>query len=232
MNKRILLASAAMAVLASSGQAQARDFYISVLGGANWARDFSAVVTTGNTDGQLSGHVDTGFMIGGAVGVHLDRWLQGLRAELEASYRRNRLHGDWSTTDGPESGPFSGHESTFAIMANLWYDIDCGSKFVPYIGGGAGWSRHRVSFVAADVDDLSTTNGPSSSVQIERSGFVYQLGAGVNYEVMHDVRLGLGYRFFHAQDLKAILEIDSNEAPLKINGDNHTVALSLTIDID
>ena len=237
MNKRFLLASAAVAVIASSGQAQAGDFYVSVLGGANWARDFSANVTEccGTTTGHASAKVDTGFMIGGAVGVHLDHWLHGLRAELEASYRRNRIHGDWFTSSesSSETGVFRGHMSAFAIMANLWYDIDIGMKFVPYVGGGAGWGRRQVTFVANESDDLRMeSNFGRDSVYLERSGFVYQLGAGVNYEIMHDVQLGLGYRFFHAQDIKGTLEIEENDAPLNISGDNHSVALSLTIGID
>lgn len=232
--RQILLASSAATALAAAvGPARAGDFYVSVLGGANWAQGFSANVTECCTVGHASGDTDTGFMLGGAFGVHLDRWLHGLRAEMEVSYRRNDLKGDWSTTDGSESGPFSGHVSTFAIMANLWYDIDIGSKFVPYIGGGAGWGRHQVTFVATDTDDLvMESNFSRDSVHLERNGFVYQLGAGVNYEIMHDVQLGLGYRYFHAQDIKGVLEVDELDAPLNISGDNHTVALSLTIDID
>ena len=231
--RNLLLASSAVAALSAVSPAEAGPFYVSVIGGANWARDFSADVTECCTTGHAAGHVDTGFLIGGAIGVHADRWLHGLRVELEASYRRNRLHGDWTTTDNPESGPFAGHMSTFAIMANLWYDIDIGSKVVPYVGGGVGWGRRDVSFIATDTDDLRMeSNFSQDAVTLHRNGFVYQLGAGLNYEVMHDVRLGLGYRFFRGPDIKGILEVDENDAPLNLNGDNHSVLLSLTIDVD
>lgn len=230
--RNVLLASAAAVAISATGQAQAGPFYISVAGGANWMRDFSAHVTECCTDGFAAENTDTGFMLSGAVGVHLDRWLHGLRAELEASYRRNRLHGDWSTTDEPESGPFNGHMSAFAITANLWYDIDIGSKVKPYIGGGAGWGRRKVEIAATDSDDLlfDTTNG--SSIQVEKSGFVYQLGAGINYEIMPNVDLGLGYRFFHAQDIRGTLYMDELGGPVNMSGDNHSVLLSLTIDVD
>ncbi len=231
--RHLLLASSAVAALSAVSSAEAGTFYVSVIGGANWARDFVANDTPGTTVGHASGNVETGFLIGGAVGVHADRWLHGLRFEVEASYRRNRLHGDWTTTDDPESGPFAGHMSTFAITGNVWYDIDIGSKVVPYVGGGAGWGRRDVSFIATDTDDLRMeSNFSQDSVTLHRNGFVYQLGAGLNYEVMHDVRLGLGYRSFRGPDIKGTLEIDENDALLNLSGDNHSVLLSLTIDVD
>jgi OOP family OmpA-OmpF porin len=231
--RNLLLTSTAALALCAVGQAQADPLYISVTGGANWMRDFSAHVTQCCSDGTVSENTDTGFMLSGAVGVHLDRWLHGLRAELEASYRRNRVKGGWSSTDDGESGTFAGHMSTFAVTANLWYDIDVGSKVRPYIGGGAGWGRRTVDFQATDTDDVlfNTTNG--SFVHVEKSGFVYQLGAGMNYEIMADVDIGLGYRFFHAQDIHGYLSIDeAGTGPVKMSGDNHTVLLSLTIGID
>ena len=232
--RHLLLASSAVAALSAVSPAEAGTFYVSVIGGANWARDFSAQVTTCCGSGQMSAKVDTGFLIGGAIGVHADRWLHGLRAELEASYRRNRIHGDWSTSGirTSENGSFSGHMSTFAIMANLWYDIDMGWKVVPYVGAGAGWGRRVVEFAATDVDDLGLENGSASSVHLERTGFVYQLGAGLNYQVMPGVDIGLGYRFLKGPDIKTVLEIDQRDAPVNISGDNHSVLLSLTIDVD
>ncbi len=226
MNKSYLLASVAAAVLASSGQAQARDFYVSVLGGGNWWQSQSRTVVN-DTSTVFHFDTETGFILGGAVGVHLDNWLHGLRAELEASYRRNRLNGNWTSTDNGNTGAMTGHVSTFAMMANVWYDIDCGSKYKPYIGGGAGWARTRFDAVVFTTDGTRTRG----TTAFDASGFAWQLGAGVNYEVMPGVDLGLGYRF--TVDPKLHLGGEGfADRNFTIDNQSHSVAVSLTIDID
>ena len=225
MNKRILLASAAMAILASSGQAQARDFYVSVLGGANWWPSQTRVTTFG-TSTTFHFNADTGFVVGGAVGVHLDKWLNGLRAEVEASYRRNRLNGHWVSSNS-DSGALVGHVSTFSLLANVWYDIDCGSKFKPYVGGGAGWARTRFEAVRITSNGTDT----SGTTSFDASGFAWQLGAGVNYEVMPGVDLGLGYRFTVDPKLHLGGEGISTES-FTLDNQSHSVMVNLTIDID
>jgi OOP family OmpA-OmpF porin len=225
MNKRYLLATAAAAVLASSGQAQARDLYVSVLGGGNWWQSQSRVTTDDSTVFHFD--ADTGFVLGGAVGVHVDRWVQGLRLELEASYRRNKLAGHWSSSD-TEVGALTGHVSTFALMANVWYDIDCGSRFKPYVGGGAGWARSHFDAVRF----TSSGNRTSGTTSVEASGFAWQLGAGVNYEVMPGVDLGLGYRFVVDPKLHLGGEGSPFDTRFSLDNQSHSVELSLTIDID
>lgn len=223
MNKNYLLASvAAAAVFASSGQAQARDFYVSVLGGANWWVD----QTRATNNSTFHFDADTGFVLGGAFGVHLDNWLHGLRAELEASYRRNHINGHWTSTDGGDTGPINGHVSTFAVMANVWYDIDCGSKFKPYIGGGAGWARSHFDAVA-----FTTRGDTTGTTSLDASGFAWQLGVGVNYEIMRGVDLGLGYRFMVDPRLHLGGE-GISEQSITLDNQSHSVAISLTIDID
>ena len=227
MNKSYLLASvAAAAVFASSGQAQARDFYVSVLGGANWWPDQTRVTTAFGSTTAFHFNADTGFVLGGAVGVHLDNWLHGLRAELEASYRRNKLNGNWTSTSG-STGAITGHVSTFALMANVWYDIDCGSKFKPYVGGGAGWARSHFDAVRFTASGSSTSGRTAFDV----NGFAWQLGAGVNYEVMPGVDLGLGYRFMVDPRLHLGGE-GIGEQSITLDNHSHSVALSLTIDIN
>ena len=233
MSKRYLLASAAVATLAATGQAQARDFYVSVLGGGNWWQDQSHA-GGGESGTVLHFDADQGFMIGGAVGVHLDNWLRGLRTELEASYRRNRMNGQWSTSEG-DTGAIIGHVSTFALMANVWYDIDIGTKFKPYVGGGAGWARSHID-VALFTSDGAGRPNPSSEFDV--SGFAWQIGAGINYPVMPGVDLGLGYRYSVEPGLSLKNggefggEGFGGENPFKIENQNHSVALTLTIDIE
>ncbi len=220
LNKRALLATSAIALL-GAGQAQAGDgFYISVLGGANFQQSKTATPLFFTSD-RLS--PDTGFLIGGAVGVHADRWLKGLRGEVEISYRRNDFHGSWDSFFS--DGPIDGHTSNFAVMANVWYDVDIGMKWKPYLGGGVGWARARADGI------LATTDTDTDTFNVERSGFAWQLGAGLNYEVQDGVKLGLGYRFFRGPNLRTSPFFGKNDnVALNFDNDNHSVLFSLTID--
>jgi opacity protein-like surface antigen len=214
----LLTSSAAVAMSAAAvTQAEAGPFYVSVLGGGNWMHDQSLSVS-GST-----GHynIDTGFLIGGSFGVHLDGWLRGLRAEVEASYRRNDFDGFYTTFTGIGTGSITGHISNFAILANVWYDIDVGSKVVPYVGGGVGWDRAHFHSGFA-----SSGGNPNGSFTAEDAGFAYQLGVGFNYEVMRGVDVGLGYRYFVGPHISASSSGD------KLDNDNHSVLVNLTVDID
>lgn len=232
MNKRYLLATAAIAVLASAGQAQAKDLYVSVLGGANWWQDQTQA--SGESSTVIHFDADTGFVLGGAVGLHLDNWLHGLRAEIEASYRRNDINGHWATSES-DTGTVRGHVSTFAVMANVWYDIDIGSKFKPYIGGGVGWARSH--FDGAILTSSGATRSGEGTTSFDAAGFAYQLGAGFNYEIMHGVDLGIGYRFTVDPRLRFK---DGGEfggegfggEGYTLDNHNHSVALTLSVDID
>ena len=237
LNKRTLLATSALAALASVTSAQAGGgFYISVQGAANFQRqnDHNFTISCCQfTEHHLDSHV--GFMLGAEVGVHLDNWLNGLRAGIEADYRRNKVGGHWTVSsiiDGPTFGHINAHQSSFSLLANVWYDINVGQKWVPYIGGGAGWSRTKVDGAAS----ISSTNGGGNTSaatgwSIEKSGFAYQLGAGVNYPIQPGVNLGLGYRFFKGPEIKHNVFLGKNDV-INFQNENHSVLLNLTIDID
>lgn len=236
--KSLMLATTSLAMLATAGSAQAGEFdglYISVFGGANFQHDQSGVqaVASSSTLTTFAHTFDakTGFVIGGAIGT--DLWVKGLRGEVEVSYRRNDVGGGWrifSTTGSDSSssvGSFDGNTSTFAVMANVWYDIQLGWKIVPYIGGGVGWARSK-------MDGAFLTSSLTSTLDqfsVEHSGFAYQLGAGFNYEVSPGVDLGIGYRYFNAPNLT--IGVNNSFGPtdfvVKNDNDSHAVQLNLTI---
>jgi len=241
--KRVLLASTALALLAGAQQAQAGDLYISVFGGANWVADSSANFTdTGGTDTttyyQWNTDADTGFVLGGAVGTHLDNWAKGLKVELEASYRRNDVAGGWAVsqiTDGGEdaaTGAIDANISTFAMMANVWYEHDMGWKVRPYIGGGLGWANAKLDGAGITTDGTDTF----TSFDEHNSGFAWQLGVGLNYEAMPGVDLGLGYRYFNGPDFDEPFGIDpwfaGKEFFGKVDNNSHSVLINLTVDIN
>lgn len=245
--KSVFLATTAVALLTGTGAAQAGDLYVSVFGGANFQTDNSGLnqTSSGNqfTTTRFNESPETGFVLGGAVGAHLDKWAQGLRTEVEVSFRRNSLGGDWnnhidttvssSTVDTQnEHGPISGHVSNFSILANVWYDFDIGTKVKPYVGGGAGWARSRAEIVApvTTSSGCCDLDGSNSRTQ-ENSGFAWQLGAGFNYPVSPGVDLGIGYRYFRGPSFDPLF-IGKNNTPVPVDNENHSVQVNLTIGIN
>ncbi len=228
--KKLWLATTALAVLASAQQAQADGLYVSVFGGASFVNDESKAGNTSGYYGYTSRESydgETGFVIGGAVGTGLDNWVKGLRVELEASYRRNDIGGNWSeqTFFVGTTGTIDANLSTFSIMSNVAYDIDAGWKVKPYVMAGAGWARS--SFEGA----LVTTGGSQwgNSFDGENSGFAWQLGAGFNYEVAPGVDVGLGYRYFDGPD-HSYFAGKNNISDAQHANTNHAVTVNLTID--
>lgn len=234
--KRVLLATTALASMAGAPQAQADGFYVSVFGGANFVQDSSGGFEFATETAFLSEHdfldADTGFALGAAVGVRLDNWLNGLRTEFEVSYRRSDLGGTWDLAfDFPflespiaTSGTIDGNLSTFAIIANVAYDIDVDWKVKPYVIAGAGWARSKLDGVLIPINDSEL---PPIGVDSEGNGFAWQLGVGLNYEVAPGVDVGLGYRYFKGPSTS----IFSGKFPTNDSDNrNNSVMATLTIE--
>lgn len=229
--RKTLLASSALAMLATAGEAQASNVYISVFGGPNWQSDSSARTTLPDTS-NFNVDPDTGFVLGGAVGAKLTNWVRGLRAEMEIAYRRNDLGGNWTTSTGDTGGIIDANSSNFSIMANVWYDFDCGWKIRPYVGGGVGWARAKLD---GAVVTTFTDGGPDidtyTTLNVRTSGFAWQLGLGFNYEVAPGVDVGLGYRFFKGPEHEDVFFFGKN-ASLDIDNENHSALVNFTVHLN
>lgn len=227
--KHLLLATTALALLATIQPADAAGLYVSVFGGGNLLQDESHAGTGGNysSTGRNSFDSDTSFALGAAVGMSLENWLKGLRAEIEASYRRGDLEGGWTEYTGfydtTDSGTLDGNLSTFAVMANVAYGIDIGSKIKPYVTVGAGWARTHVEGSLNGYDFIF--GNPNFSG--ENSGFAWQAGVGLSYPVAPGVEAGIGYRHFNGPT--ASYFAGKNSVADQHDNDSHTVMLSLTI---
>jgi OmpA-OmpF porin, OOP family len=232
--KRILLATSALAVLAGVQQAQAAsDLYVSVFGGANFLADDSQVLDlTGDTE-AFSSDPDTGFVLGGAIGTSLDKWAKGLAVELEVSYRRNDVAGTWTTdgSTGGEAGFFDANTSTFAIMANVMYEIGIGSKVRPYVGAGVGWARAHNDgvFIETINNGTPTASNVEGVTDDDNAGFAWQLALGINYEVAADVDVGIGYRYFVGPEFRQFTNFNSDSSH---DNENHAVQVNLTVGIN
>lgn len=246
--KAILAATTAMAIVSAAPAANAGDMYVSVFGGGNFLSDSSAGFTDNPGTSQevyaWNSDADTGFVLGGAIGTHLNRWAQGLKVELEVSYRRNDVGGGWSVDEYSSGflsttavGQLDANMSTFAIMANVWYEHDFGWKARPYIGGGFGWARSRFDgALTTGVESGTTDAGGETTWDLTNNGFAWQLGVGLNYEVSPGVDVGLGYRYFRGPEFNEPFAVDANfvgsESFGKVENDNHSVAVNLNIAIN
>src|SRR5215207_1877693 len=131
-------------------EAMGMGWYVSVFGGASFAKDEDFYVFNSNYYGNYSYglsfdadlDLDTGFMVGAALGVGFNEWLRG---EVEVSGNFHDVSGegyfdnDYFNTYGDVD--LDGDENALFVLANLWVDLPIGGFFKPYIGGGVGAGR-------------------------------------------------------------------------------------------
>ncbi|MBN8902583.1 MAG: OmpA family protein [Rhodospirillales bacterium] len=163
----------AIAVLgALSGQAHAQDapitgLYVGAGVGANWMQSNSVQVNLGGLGvgqpaaGNSNIYFNTGFVALASVGWGFGN---GLRAELEGSYRGNGV----DKASGIYASPnvrAGGKEQKMGMMVNLLYDFHYVVPYVtPYIGAGLGyqwakWGNVSFSNLAGNRIDVDNTQG-------------------------------------------------------------------------
>ena len=139
----------------------------------------------------------TGVAAVGSVGYGLGN---GVRFELEGSFRRNQIHrylGD--PTRNPES--VNGANQTYAVMANALYDFDLNRWFgigwiTPYAGVGLGYGFENLHHLR-----ISSQNPlqPYTAVSNDTQGsFAFQamLGFAVPIAAVPGLAFTAEYRFF------------------------------------
>lgn len=135
---------------------------------------------------------DTGYAINGQVGYAFDN---GIRIEVEGAYTRYDVDTHTGLTVGganidgvdvavltrgapaatnPTVGAViadgQGRVSNFGLFGNVFYDINTGSSFKPFVGAGLGYQWADVQYRPSGVDVADDNDG----------GFAYQLMAGAS----------------------------------------------------
>lgn len=170
------LSSIAAALLFFATQAAlAQNFYAGAHGGVNWTLD-------GEFGGVNDLTYDTGFAAGATLGY---KWSMNLRTELEATYRENDLNEFVGI-------PVVGDVSSWAFMANAFYDFDIGSPLIPYVGGGIG-----AAVVTFD-----------SAVKEDDTVLAFQLGGGIGYRFTPNLIGSLDLRFFGTDNPEVASGVD------------------------
>jgi outer membrane protein OmpA-like peptidoglycan-associated protein len=117
----------------------------------------------------------------------------GLRAEIEGSYRSNDTDGSSGVAGWAADGGISGRQESWGVMANVLVDLVQIGPVTPYVGIGAGY----VTTDWAGVRGLSQNGALRMTVDDGNGQFAYQIIAGLAFPLNFAPGLALTaeYRF-------------------------------------
>lgn len=122
---------------------------------------------------------------------------------------------------------FDGDVSSLALMANAYVDITKYGRFTPYVGGGIGVSRNKVS-----DSDITTALGATGSLDgATKTSLAWQLSLGTGIEVAPHWTVDVGYRYIDlgtakSGDTATIGGVSASGDPLKGDLRAHEAILS------
>ncbi|MBX2863397.1 MAG: outer membrane beta-barrel protein [Leptolyngbyaceae cyanobacterium MAG.088] len=132
---------------------------------------------------DISLDTETGFGINGAAGYRFD----DARVELEVAYTNNNVDG--VTVNNLAEIPLDGEIESAQFMVNGYYDVPTNSRFSPYIGGGVGVATLTANDVEANIPGIGAL-----ALDDTGASFVFQVKAGLAYEISDQASAFLGYR--------------------------------------
>jgi opacity protein-like surface antigen len=147
--------------------------------GARWTDDLTL---SGTVSGKLS--IKPGYTGNVSIGRYLDD-IRVLRLEVEGIYARSDLAKAGTANAG-------GNLDNTSVMVNFLYDIHTGSPWVPFLGGGIGYSR-------VGMNKLET--GGTTLVDDAANAFAYQFKGGVAYQFNPSMAATVLYRYFATDNL-------------------------------
>ncbi|XUU59477.1 outer membrane protein [Erythrobacter sp. HA6-11] len=178
---------------------------------------------------------DDGYAISGQIGYAFEN---GLRTELEGSFTKYDVDSHSELTVGgtdidaldvavltraapdaanPTVGAViadgQGSVKNFGLFGNVFYDIQTGSAFKPYVGAGLGYQWVDVEFAPSGVDVADDDDG----------AFSYQLMAGAGFAVTESVDLFAQYTY---RDTFEDAEVPLNLLPATLGVESQQSILS------
>ncbi|MFQ5563783.1 MAG: OmpA family protein [Parvularculaceae bacterium] len=228
--KAVLLATAATLGVSSAANAY-EGLYGAVGAGLNYMqpdRDVEAI--SGPLIFDSEADYDNGIGIYAALGyAYGNNW----RTELEFSFRDNDVRhfaGDGLGFSGWPGGTLGGNMQSFAIMANVIYDIGefgaGGSRTVtPYIGGGVGGAEFE-----ADISGNNpvAANGFSSiAIDDSQTRLAYQGIAGLAFHLAEGLAFDISYRYFGAITPEFDAVVAGAPSKIEIDYNAHSVFAGL-----
>jgi len=165
---------------ASSGNGGKTGFYLA-------PRFLDSLINTGEiSSGNRASR--TRNTLGGAIaaGFYLNRLDSRIPLRLEVEYAaRGDVRASWDRSTATGTRDFKALFNVQTLQGNVYWDIDTGMAIKPFIGGGLG-----ASFIYADY---KPENG--SGYSDSTTGFAWNAGAGIAYDLNESVTVDLAYRF-------------------------------------
>lgn len=171
----------------------------------------------------LDSEKDSSF--GGALAIGYDfnpNFQVPVRMEIEYAIR-SESEGEYSDAlySGPDFYRLSGNMkfNIQSVFLNAFYDIETGTPFTPYVGGGLG-----IAIIDAEGELKFSENGVrlyDDSASNSVTNFAFNLALGVGYDVSENFTLDLGYRY---ADFGNAETGDVGIAPLEVKGKAHLIA--------
>lgn len=106
------------------------------------------------------------------------------------------------------------------VMINGYWDINTGTKFVPYIGAGIGYANIREKAFVSNQYATETAKDKEDNL-------AWQLSAGVSYEITADLDAELGYRYTDYGTIKQSESRGYYQSGMKRDYDSHEVLLGV-----
>jgi len=162
------------------------------------------------TDDMFTQHSQAVF--GGALAAGFNfapKFKIPLRTEIEFALRSNSSNSKDGVDQGGGRWESKQMMNLSTLFFNAYFDIDTGTPFTPYLGGGLGMAFNYSSISGNwRPSDLGAALGiPPGSFSKSRydTTFAWNLGAGLSYAFTENVAADLGYRFISTgqRDLRA-----------------------------
>lgn len=160
-------------------------------------------------DRQLE--MDVGFVVGAAIGYSFiwPGYAGAVRIEGEAIYRRHEdgeFNSQWtpitenedSISLGHETVPFEGKLDITTVMFNVLVDIPTGTRFTPYLGLGAGYSRIDVDGSTGEQNRAIFCGCYTPPYLIDETIYAlsWQAIIGVSFQLSQSFAITLESRYF------------------------------------
>ena len=146
---------------------------------------------TENASGPINKNDDDDLVGGIGVAIGYDWSVKGIPLRSEIAYHhRFRFDFDVRIDDGVSGDGFENNLSTHVLLVNLFYDIDLGADWRPYVGVGVGWARN-----VSDVERTPLIAGASEQREDTSDNIAWTAGLGVAYRWSDTWRFELGYRY-------------------------------------
>lgn len=215
MNKTLLLAGVAFSVAAFNANAvelnpyvSAKAAFVKMQNDANVNSDYSSSGVThySNTFADKK-HKDDVWGLRLAAGAATPVKYGQLRGELELGWNddaKDSNNFDFKIKK-TYNHKFASELSVYSAMVNVYYDIETGTKFMPYVGGGIGYAHIKNKAKVSGMIDKTPFNISSSESE---NNFAWNLGAGVAYALSDKISVDAGYRYTDYGNVKESVSQD------------------------